>query len=457
MISSRSVFVGAALLAATGCGAFEFSGARANDGVNPEKPIWFGRPGGAMSVVVHRELSIESKELGERYQHGRPAIDGKSHRVFIGAADHGMYALRAGDGETIWRFETLSAVQSEPVYDEELDMVFFGSHDGAFYGVRAFDGTLVFRYDTGAEVSRAAVRRGETLYVTNAADTLFALDRRSGKEKWRARRNSALGMEIAGYAGPTVAGDLVVQAFSDGNVTAYDAQTGQERWSPVDLAVDGESAEGDGAKYLDVDTTPALATHTQGPIVLVAAYATGVYALDAQTGARVWWNDQMTGVTDLMVYRDAARVVPEVVLAADGQGPLPRDAALPVSPARQIVVVSSASTGLAGIDAESGRTLWRNKVPEGGISAPVQCEGAIVVGTTRYGLFLVSPLNGKVIDGVDLGPGFSETPGVLGARIYTMTNQGTFLGLHVLAPGRRPTSPGDDFRPIAGSANQTRW
>ncbi len=453
----RSLLGVAALLGLLGCGAFEFSGARANDRVNPEKPLWFARPSGALSVVVHRELSIESKELGERYQHGRPAIDGKSHRVFIGAADHGMYALRAGDGETIWRFETLSAVQSEPVYDEELDMVFFGSHDGAFYAVRAFDGSLVFRFDTGAEVSRAAVRRGETLYVANAADTLFAIDRRTGKEKWRARRNSALGMEIAGYAGPTLAGDLVVFAFSDGNVSAYDALTGQERWSPVDLAVDAESAEGDAAKYLDVDTTPALATHSQGPIVLVAAYSTGVYALDATTGARVWWNDQMTGVTDLMVYREPARVLPELVLAGDAQGVLPRGSKLPLEPARQIVIVSSASTGLAGIDAESGRTLWRNKVPEGGISAPVQCEGAIVVGTTRYGLFLVSPLNGKVIDGVDLGPGFSETPGVLGARIFTMTNQGTFLGLHVLSPGRRPTSAGDALRPIAGSANQTRW
>ena len=455
---------GAALLALVtlgsiaGCGAFEFSGARTNDRVNPEKPLWFARPSGALSVFVRRELSIESKERGERYQHGKAAIDGKSHRVFIGAADHGLYALRAGDGETIWRFETLSSVQSEPIYDEELDMVYFGSHDGAFYAVRAFDGALVFRFDTGAEVGRAAVRRGETLYVANANDTLFAIDRRTGKERWRARRNPALGMEIAGYAGPTIAGDLVYFAFSDGNVTAYDATTGQERWSPVDLAVDGESAEGEGAKYLDVDTTPAMATHPQGPVVLVAAYATGVYALDAQTGARVWWNDQMTGVTDLMVYREGAHVAPEAMrTAADAQGAIPPGATAPLQPARQVVVVSSASTGLAGLDAETGRTLWRNKVPEGGITAPVQWEGALAVGTTRYGLFLVSPLNGKVIDGMDLGPGFSETPSVLGARLYTLTNAGTFLGVHVLAPGRRTTSASDEYRSLAGSTNHSHW
>lgn len=444
-------------VALAGCGAFEFGGARVNDRINPEKPLWFTRPSGALSVVVRKPLSIEAKELGERYQHGKPAIDGKSHRVFIGAADHGLYALRAGDGETLWRFETLSAVQSEPYYDEELDIVYFGSHDGALYAVNAFNGQLVFRFDTGAEVTRVPARRGETLYVANAADTLIAIDRRTGKEKWRARRNSALGMEIAGYAGPTVVGDLVVFAFSDGNVTAYDATTGQERWSPVDLASDADNVEGEGAKYLDVDTTPAFAEHSQGPVVLVAAYATGVYALDAATGARIWWNDQLTGVTDLMVYREPAHRSPETVVRASDVAVRFPSEAVPLQPARQIVIVSSAQTGLSAVDVETGRTLWRNPVPEGGVTAPVQCEGALVVGTSRYGLFLVSPLNGKVIDGLDMGPGISVTPAVLGGRIFTMSNVGTFLGLVVKAPIRHVPGPAEAYRTLGGTSTTTTW
>jgi len=62
------------------------------------------------------------------------------------------------------------------------------------------------------------------------------------------------------------------------------------------------------------------------------------------------------------------------------------------------------------------------------------CAGALIVGTTRYGLFLISPRNGKVIDGFDLGSGFSQTPAVLGNRAYAMSNHGTILGIEVSPP-----------------------
>ena len=78
--------------------------------------------------------------------------------------------------------------------------------------------------------------------------------------------------------------------------------------------------------------------------------------------------------------------------------------------------------------------VWRNKLPEGGVTAPVPIAGAILVGTTRYGLFLISPRNGKAIDGMDLGTGFAQTPGAFGGRAYIMTNTGTFLGVAITPP-----------------------
>src|SRR5262249_13717872 len=155
---------------------------------------------------------------------------------------------------TIWRFETLGAVQSEPFYDGELDTVTFGSHDGGLYCVRAQDGQLLWRFSTGAEVERRPVVTGETLLVANGADQLFALDRRTGKQKWTVHRTPALGMEIAGYAGPTYDRGLVYMAYSDGHVIAYDVRDGAERWTPVDLSAEAEQSAGDAPRYLDVDT-----------------------------------------------------------------------------------------------------------------------------------------------------------------------------------------------------------
>jgi outer membrane protein assembly factor BamB len=381
-----------------------------------------------MNVFVHRTLTAPSRTGGEDWERGRPEIDAARGRVFVGSSDHGLYALRAGDGSTIWRFETLNVVQSEPLYDPEMDYVYFGSNDGALYCVTAQTGKLVYRFDTGAEVSRKPVRAGENLFFSNASDYLFSIDRRSGKPRWQVHRTPALGMEISGHSGVAYdskdGGGLVYMSFSDGHVIAFDARDGSEKWTPVDLSAEAEQAAGEAPRYLDADTTPVLDDHPQGRVVYVSSYAGGVYALDAASGARVWSNDKAVGVTDMALWREPAH-------RPNPNGP---DKDGPLVPERKLLVASSATFGLTGLDPYTGRVVWRNKLPEGGVTAPVPIAGAIMIGTTHYGLFLLSPRNGKVIDGIDLGTGFAQTPGAFGGRAYAMTNAGTFLGISVTPP-----------------------
>jgi outer membrane protein assembly factor BamB len=416
----RGSLAGAAL-----CGGVGLVGCT-SDGVNPEVPLWFHHKSGAIDVVIEHPLTATSRTTGEDYERSRAAIDPDNGRVFIGSADHGLYALHAGDGTPIWRFETLGVVQSEPLYDPDLDIVYFGSHDGALYAVKARDGALVFRFMTGAEVSRKPVIGGETLYVANGADQLYAIDRRTGKPKWNVRRTPALGMEIAGYAGPLLDQGKVYLAFSDGHVDAYDAKDGTERWTPVDLSAEAEQSSnlGEAPRYLDVDTTPVLGEIAGERVIYVASYAGGVFALDSETGARVWVNDQAIGATDLTLWEEPAHM-------PNTFGP---DKGGPKEPARELLFASSAVSGLWALDPANGQRVWRIKIPDGGMTAPAAINGALLLGTTDYGLFLLSPRNGKVIDAVDLGSGFAQTPSVYGAHAYLMSNAGTFLGVTVTPP-----------------------
>lgn len=294
--SARMSLVALGIVLAAGCGTIDTG----NDRVNAEAPLWLHRASGAMHVVFTRALTADSRTVGEPYERGRPEIDPYNGRVFVGSSDHGLYALRASDGSTIWRFETLGAVQSEPLYDEALDIIYFGSNDGALYAVHASDGRLAWRYESGAEVARRPVRSGESLFFANAADNLFAVDCRSGKALWHVHRTPALGMEISGYAGPAFDRGVIFFAFSDGHVGAYNATDGTEKWAPVDLSAEAEQAQGGEAlRYLDVDTTPIPDDlGTQGRVVFVASYAGGVFALDEDRGATVWKDDKAIGVTE---------------------------------------------------------------------------------------------------------------------------------------------------------------
>ena len=79
----------------------------------------------------------------------------------------------------------------------------------------------------------------------------------------------------------------------------------------------------------------------------------------------------------------------------------PRDGVGPAVPGRKLLLGSSGTTGLWALGTEDGREVWRRPLPDGGVSAPVPIAGALMVSTTRYGLFLFSPLDGGVIDGLD--------------------------------------------------------
>jgi outer membrane protein assembly factor BamB len=405
----RVLFVAA--IAASGC---EGLGGLAS----PEVPLWVHHPGDAMSVSSRRELSARSRREGEPYERGRPEVDPRHRRIFVGTTDFGLYALDAVSLDTIWRFETAGAVQSEPLYDPAEDAVYFGSNDGALYKLRAADGRMLWRFSSNAEITRKPILHEGTLYFINANDTLVAADPEKGTLKWYRHRPPAAGMEISGYAGPTVAGERVFMAFSDGTVMAYRPSDGAEAWpAPVDLAADAEQKKGTELRYFDVDTTPIAAKAGDVDAVFVASYEGGVHALDAQSGGRIWNNDAVSGVTELVLWQGPAR---------------PRSGA----PKRtyRVLVASSGLTGLWGLDPDTGAELWRRDLPTGGITAAAPWAGALLVGTTRYGAFLVQPLDGGVLDGFHSGGAFAATPAAHGKRAFLLSNEGVLFGLTIVPP-----------------------
>ncbi len=412
-----------------GCARFDGS-----DRTAPDVPLWFTRPGGALSVTARRVLSADARRIGDvrEFSNRRPisersvpTLDVQNGRVFVGTSDKGLYALRASDLSTLWRFETGGAVMSEPLFDNELDVVYFGSHDGALYAVRASTGELVWRYNTGSAVGRQPVRDRERLFFSNASDYIFAIDRRSGKTHWQAHRTPAMGMEIAGHAGVAFDQNRVFAAFSDGHVAALNADSGTEAWPDALDLLAGADASTEAARYLDVDTTPVVASHPQhGRVIYVAAYSTGVFAIAAATGTILWRNDRALGVADVTYWSEPAH-------RPEG---MPADAPPLATP--PLLLASSGSTGLWALDPLTGEMQWRVRVPEGGVTAAVPIAGALLVGSTGHGLHLISPLNGKGIDGIDPGLGFSSPAVAFGRTAYALSNAGTLFAVQVNPPGR---------------------
>lgn len=400
---------------------------------NAEAPVWKKRAGWALSVEYSRDLHAASRKDGEPYEKSEPEIDPVGRRVFVGSSDGGLYALSAAQGETIWRFQTLSFVQSAPFYDRTEDVLYFGSHDGALYKVRAVDGTLIWRISTRAEVAMRPVLSGGVLYFVNANDTVIAADPTTGDILWVQHRTPAMGMEVAGHSAPVIAHGLVYMGFSDGTATAYDAVTGDERWQPVDLAAEAEEAKGEIPKYLDVDTTPEVFATEAGDLAVFGSYVGGVYALDAKVGTLIWQSPQVSGVTDVALWEQPSYEFEGIK-----------------RPARRLLLVSTGTSGMWALDPDSGAEIWRRKLPDGGVSRPVPAAGAILMGSSQLGVYLLSPVDGSLIDGIHFDLGVSGTPAAFGRRAYFMTNGGTFFALRVNAPTAAIRAPGSVHGSLEG-------
>lgn len=391
-------------------------------GANPDVPLWVHRPSGALGVEYSREMVAPTRAEGEPYERGQPELDPKGMRVFVGSSDWGLYALEAASGRAIWRFETLGFVQCEPLYDPGEDVVYFGSNDGALYKVAAADGRLIWRFSTNAEVARRPVLLGGLLYVVNANDTVLALKPSTGQLVWSRHRAPAMGMETAGYSGPLVWRDKVYLGFSDGNVAAFDKKTGDDRWPTVDLAAEAEEMLGELPQYLDVDTTPVAGVVDAQPVVYVGSYVGGVHALDADSGGPVWHNPAVAGVTELMAWEQPGH-------------PISGGSTMNVPP-RRLLIACTGTTGLWALNPSTGEEVWRKTLPRGGVSAPVAVEGALAVSASQLGVFLVSPIDGGIIDGIHVTDGVSMQPAAFGSRLFVVTNGRRLLSVHVAGPRR---------------------
>ena len=400
---------------------------------NADLPVWKNRAGWVMQLEYKRDLAAPSRKTGEPYERGEPEIDARGRRVFVGSSDGALYALSAPEGDPLWRFQTLSFVQSSPYYDRKENVLYFGSHDGAFYKVDADSGRLIWRLSTRAEVARRPILSAGLVYLANANDTIIAADAATGQIRWSHHRTPAMGMEIAGYSGTLLFNGLVYMGFSDGTVSAFDAISGEERWQPVDLAAEAEEATGEVPKYLDVDTTPELVATKDGWAVVVGSYVGGVYALEPRVGTILWTNSNIRGVSDVGYYEEPAHVVEGIE-----------------RPQRRMLLVSTGSSGLWALDPVDGSVIWHRDLPAGGVSRPVAISGAILINASQQGTYLLSPVDGSLIDGIHLDDGASGTPAALGQHAFVMTNGGSLLALRLNVPSAHIETPPSEHRALEG-------
>ena len=159
----------------------------------------------------------------------------RNGRVYFGSEDGTVYALNAKNGRTIWTYGASGAVKAALAYfDHKL---FFGVYGGTAYAIRASNGNEVWSTATaglslgrsGNFYSTPAVAFGR-VYMGNTDGRVYSFTASGGETAWTKSTGSYV------YSGPAAAsvkgrGPTVFIGSYTGRFYALDARSGAERWS----------------------------------------------------------------------------------------------------------------------------------------------------------------------------------------------------------------------------------
>ena len=329
--------------------------------------------------------------------------------VYVGSNDGNLYALNASTGAKLWQNAAGTDYTTSPAVANGV--VYIG--DQVVHALYASNGSELWNYTTGNyDVGSSPTVANGVVYVgaSTEGNTLFALNANNGTLLW----NYTMGYDVSN---PAVANGVVYAGGWNGTFYALNASTGATLW---------QNAMGDTGKFTSV-------TVANGVIYVgrLGRSYTGVYALDANDGTKLW------NSTTLSVDSDPA--------VANG------------------VVYVGCSDGLYALNASTGATMWNysnEDSPQSSYSSAAVANGVVYLGSagepgmegpTPGAVYALYSNNGTKLWNYTTGDGVSASPAVANGVVYVGSGDtnvyaiGNRTSTLTAAPSKPIVAPGELF------------
>ena len=309
-----------------------------------------------------------------------PVTDGKS--LYIGDDVGVMYALDAKTGKTRWTFDTGMRIVGSPAVSEGV--VVFGSANYTIYGLHAKTGKQLWHITTNQAVMGAATIHEGIAYIGGGDGRMFAIDIHTGKVKWSFD-------QLTNYVltRPLVYNDKLYFGCWDTHFYALNLADGSLAW-----------------KWNNGKGNPKLSPASVWPVaangkIFITAPDRYFTCLDAETGEQVWRTKQYKvretvglsedGMTvyskcmwDTIVAMDATTHEPVTRWAAHADFGYEHNPAMPLEK-EGTLWVSTKNGLLLGMDAATGKVLWRHKIGNSILNTPLPLSGKECIFTSSEG------------------------------------------------------------------------
>jgi len=158
---------------------------------------------------------------------GTPVWDGAFAYVACGLGNETLVCVSLRDGQRRWALR-IGPIESSPLMIGSF--LYVTTLDGSLVALTKEDGKEVWRYEYAAKDLRRPVRSspasdGEVIIVGSDGGDVFAVERITGRLRWKIQVGSSV------FATPVISDGLCIAGTLDGKLVAMDARTGSIRWS----------------------------------------------------------------------------------------------------------------------------------------------------------------------------------------------------------------------------------
>ena len=366
--------------------------------VNPDWPEPGGYPNHAMQHLslpdrLTRVWSTSTGEGASRYSRvlSHPVVEKGRVYAMDGAVQVGAYD--AGTGDRLWQVDLKPEGERGTSFGGGIafwnDRLYAATGYAQVLALDPADGKIIWRSNVGAPVRSGPTVSDGRVFVVTVGNELTVLAADDGRQLW-VHNGIPETASLLGSASPAVEGEVVVVAYSSGELYALTVETGRPLWSD------------NLASTSNLDAVSTLADIRGWPVidrgrVYAASHSGRMAAIDLRSGERAW--EQELGSThSLWVAGDYVYILSndnELLCLTRNDGKVrwvrllpsyenekkkkdPMTWAGPVLGGDRLIVLSS-DGGAISISPYTGEPLGRDEMLAGGYFAPVIADNSLYV------------------------------------------------------------------------------
>ena len=324
-------------------------------------------------------------------------------RVFAMDTVGTVTAVRADNGERLWRVNVIPEDEEDEAFGGGVafgdGVLFVATGAGEVVALDPVTSGEYWRVRVGAPVRAAPTYSNSRVFVVSYDNTLHTLDGRDGSVLWT-HTGVAETAQLLQAASPAVAGNLVVAAFSSGEIFALRVENGRQIWSDS-LSFGGQF--GPLASLGDINGHPVI----DDDLVYAVSHAGRMVAMALRSGERLWEQD-IASVQTPWIAGDFL-----YVLSSDG-------ALLCLSRIDGAIRWVRSLPRYEDPDDRQDPIVW---------SGPLLVSDRLIVVGSNGDALSISPYTGRFLGRVAL-PGDVELPPIAAnGMVYILTNDGELVAL----------------------------